>query len=80
MLCCADRLPDMPGHLWPLGWAGLGVAVADVAVFAECDVTADEAALVDALAMVTPRARVAPRAPAPMAVPMSGRLIRTDSP
>jgi hypothetical protein len=81
MLRCADRPPDMPGHLWPLPWAGWGVAAADVAALvAEWEVTADEAAPVDALAIVTPRASVAPRAPAPTAVPMSGRLIRTASP
>ena len=34
-------------------------------------------AVVEALAMVRPRARVAPSAPAPMAVPMSGRVILT---
>jgi hypothetical protein len=62
--------------------AGFGVAaVEDVeALTAEWDVTVDEAAPVDALAIVTPRASVAPRAPAPTAVPMSGRLIRTVSP
>ena len=34
-------------------------------------------ALVEALAMVRPRARLAPSAPAPTAVPMSGRVILT---
>jgi hypothetical protein len=35
-------------------------------------------AVVEALAMVRPRARLAPSAPAPMAVPMSGRVILTS--
>ena len=69
----------MPGHLWPLPGAGFGEAAGvaaeeEVAVFAaEWEVPAD----VDALAIVTPRASVAPRTPAPMAVPMSGRVILT---
>jgi hypothetical protein len=73
----------MPGHLWPLPLplplAGFGEAAGDaaeedVAVFAaECEFPVD----VDALAIVTPRASAAPRAPAPMAVPMSGRVILT---
>jgi len=38
VLCCALP-PDMPGHLWPLPWAGFGEAAGDaveedVAVFA----------------------------------------------
>lgn len=44
----------------------------------ECDVAVPVTEPVDALAMVSPRARVAPSAPAPMAVPMSGRVILTD--
>ena len=70
----------MPGHLWPLPWEGLGVAAGRAAVdvvAAERDVTVEEAAPVEALAIVRPRARVAPSAPAPTAVPMSGRLILT---
>ena len=80
MLRWAGRLPDMPGHLWLLPWAGLGVAAEVDALVADCEVPADEAAPVDALAIVRPRASEAPRAPAPIAVPMSGRLIRTVSP
>jgi len=34
----------------------------------------------DALAMVRPRPRLAPRTPAPMAVPISGRVILNCSP
>jgi len=73
----------MLGHLWlPLppgagGWAdGDGLAarddVADV-----CELAVPVFAPVEALAMVRPRARLAPSAPAPTAVPMSGRVILT---
>ena len=57
--------------------AGLAAGLDVDVLTAECDVTVDEAVPVDALAMVRPRASEAPRAPAPRAVPMSGRLILT---
>jgi hypothetical protein len=72
-------LPPMFGHGCPvplrLGADGDGVAwdeLADV-----CELAVPVAVLVEALAMVRPRARLAPSAPAPTAVPMSGRVILT---
>jgi hypothetical protein len=65
---CADALDDADGEAERV----------DAAVDDECDVAAPDAEPVDALATVRPRASVAPRAPAPTAVPMSGRVILTD--
>ena len=72
-------LPPMLGHGCPVplrpGADGAGVAwdeLADV-----CELTVPVFVLVEALAIVRPRARLAPRAPAPTAVPMSGRVILT---
>ena len=72
-------LPPMFGQgcpvpLWP-GADGDGVAwdeLVDV-----CELAVPVVVLVEALAMVRPRARLAPSAPAPTAVPMSGRVILT---
>ena len=65
----------MFGHGCPvalrLGADGDGVAWEEVADVCE------PAVPVEALAMVRPRARLAPSAPAPIAVPMSGRVILT---
>jgi hypothetical protein len=72
-------LPPMFGHGCPVplrpGADGDGVARDEVAGVCELAVPVD--ALVEALAMVRPRARLAPSAPAPTAVPMSGRVILT---
>ncbi|HEY6277431.1 MAG TPA: hypothetical protein VIX86_13985 [Streptosporangiaceae bacterium] len=46
-------------------------------VEAECDFTVAECPVVAALAIPRPRARLAPSAPAPTAVPISGRVILT---
>jgi hypothetical protein len=69
----------MFGHGCPVpllpGADGDGVAwdeVADV-----CELTVPVFVLVEALAMVRPRVRLAPSAPAPTAVPISGRVILT---
>lgn len=83
MLLWAGAPPFMLGHLWVLlpdgDGAGVGVAALAAAVRAvECEVTVEEVALVEALAMVRPTARLAPSAPAPTAVPISDRLIRTS--
>jgi len=71
----ALALPPMFGHGCPVplrpGADGDGVAWDEVADVCELAVP------VEALAMVRPRARLAPRAPAPTAVPMSGRVILT---
>jgi len=71
-------LPPMFGHLWfvPVRPGADGLADADEAA-AGCDPAVPVCAPVEALAMVRPRARLAPRAPAPTAVPMSGRVILT---
>lgn len=75
----ALALPPMFGHGCPVplrpGADGDGVARDEVAGVCELAVPVD--ALVEALAMVRPRARLAPSAPAPTAVPMSGRVILT---
>ena len=75
----ALALPPMFGHGCPVplrpGADGDGVAWDEVAGVCELAVPVD--ALVEALAMVRPRARLAPSAPAPTAVPMSGRVILT---
>lgn len=75
----ALALPLMFGHGCPVplrpGADGDGVAwdeLADV-----CELEVPVGVLVEALAMVRPRARLAPSAPAPTAVPMSGRVILT---
>jgi hypothetical protein len=69
----------MFGHGWPVpllpGADGDGVAWEEVADV--CELTVPVFVLVEALAMVRPRARLAPSAPAPTAVPMSGRVILT---
>ena len=72
-------LPPMLGHGCPVplrpGADGDGVAwdeLADV-----CEPAVPVGVLVEALAMVRPRARLAPSAPAPTAVPISGRVILT---
>src|SRR5215467_7322346 len=82
VLAVLALLPPMFGHGWlplPPGadeWAdGDGLAWDDVADVGELAVPVF--ALVEALAMVRPRARLAPSAPAPTAVPMSGRVILT---
>ncbi len=64
-LCFADELGLLDG------------LVADGVADAECVVPVVAAELVEALAMVRPRPRLAPRTPAPMAVPISGRVILT---
>ena len=71
-------LPPMFGHLClvPLPPGTDGLADDDGAA-AGCDPAVPVCALVEALAMVKPRARLAPSAPAPTAVPMSGRVILT---
>jgi hypothetical protein len=71
-------LPPMLGHLCfvPVRPGPDGLADGDEAA-AGCELAVPVCALVDALAMVRPRARLAPRAPAPTAVPMSGRVILT---
>jgi hypothetical protein len=71
-------LPPMLGHLCfvPVRLGPGGFADGDEAA-AGCEVAVPVCALVEALAMVRPRARLAPRAPAPTAVPMSGRVILT---
>jgi len=71
-------LPPMFGHLClvPLRPGADGLADDDEAA-AGCDPAVPVCALVEALAMVRPRARLAPSAPAPTAVPMSGRVILT---
>jgi hypothetical protein len=65
----------MFGHGCPVplrpGADGDGVAWEEVADVCELAVP------VEALAMVRPRARLAPSAPAPTAVPISGRVILT---
>ncbi len=78
----------LPVPFWPL-WPAFGhlwfVAVRPDEVLGDgVDVAACVAAVLDgvpepvaALATVRPRARLAPSAPAPMAVPMSGRVILT---
>jgi hypothetical protein len=71
-LCAVDE-PDLPDGLDADGVAVADADVADV----ECDVPAVDAEPVEALAMVRPRPRLAPRTPAPMAVPISGRVILT---
>jgi hypothetical protein len=75
MLAAVPPLP-MFGHLCfvPL-LLGVGELAAGGDVADGCDLAAD--VLVEALAMVRPRARLAPSAPAPTAVPMSGRVILT---
>src|SRR5262249_4434194 len=69
----ALELPPMFGQGCPVpllpGADGDGVAWDEVADVCE------PAVPVEALAMVRPRARLAPSAPAPTAVPMSGRVI-----
>jgi hypothetical protein len=69
----------MFGHGWPVpllpGADGDGVAWDEVV--GVCEPAAPVDAPVEALAMVRPRARLAPSAPAPTAVPMSGRVILT---
>jgi hypothetical protein len=69
-------LPPMFGHLCfvPVRPGADGRADGDEAATG-CDPAVPVCALVEALAMVRPRARLAPRAPAPTAVPMSGRVI-----
>jgi hypothetical protein len=76
--------PDMCVHLCVVDEPGLPDGDADGDVFVDTDVVEDvvcaravAAEPVDALAMVRPRPRLTPRTPAPMAVPMSGRVILT---
>jgi len=68
----------MLGHLCfvPVRLGADGLADDDE-VAAGCALAVPVCALVDALAMVRPRAKLAPRAPAPTAVPTSGRVILT---
>jgi hypothetical protein len=74
-------LPPMFGHGCPAplrpGADGLadGDGAAGDEVAGVCELAVPVCAPVEALAMVRPRARLAPRAPAPTAVPMSGRVI-----
>ena len=76
----ALALPPMFGHGCPVplrpGADGDGVAWDELADVWELAVPV--AVPVEALAMVRPRARLAPSAPAPTAVPMSGRVILTS--
>jgi hypothetical protein len=77
MLAALPLLP-MFGHLCfvPV-LPGAGELAAGDEVADRCDLAAGVDALLEALAMVRPRARLAPSAPAPTAVPMSGRVILT---
>src|SRR5262244_1654226 len=61
----------------PLRPGADGLADADGAARDEVAGVCEPAVPVEALAMVRPRARLAPSAPAPTAVPMSGRVILT---
>jgi hypothetical protein len=76
-------LPPMFGHGCPVPRApgADGLADGDGAARDEvpgvCELAVPLCAPVEALAMVRPRARLAPSAPAPTAVPMSGRVILT---
>jgi hypothetical protein len=77
----------MFGHvcLAVLRWAAAEPVACEVAAWeaeacepvAECDFALAECPVVAALAMPRPRASVAPSAPAPTAVPISGRVILT---
>jgi hypothetical protein len=75
--------PDMFGHLCfvPAAPEAGELADGDEAACDElaegCDLAVPVCAVVEALAMVRPRARLAPSAPAPTAVPISGRVILT---
>jgi hypothetical protein len=85
-------VPEAPpwamfGHLClaVAGWAAAELVAWEVAtwevaaweVAAECDFTVAECPVVAALAMPRLSTRVAPSAPAPTAVPISGRVILT---
>jgi hypothetical protein len=70
--------PPMFGHLCLVPvWPGAAEPADGDEVADGLDRAVPVWAVVEALAMVRPRARVAPSAPAPMAVPMSGRVILT---
>jgi len=71
-------VPPMSGHLCLVpAWPGAGEPEDGDEVADGLDLAVPVWAVVEALAMVRPRARVAPSAPAPTAVPMSGRVILT---
>jgi len=65
------------GCLVPLRLGADGDGVARDEPMDVCELVVPVGVLVEALAMVRPRVRLAPSAPAPTAVPMSGRVILT---